>query len=396
DPWSDLVIDPKTTTKGGSKATLYTAVGNAFGSASNSNGVYQSTDSGATWSPVNGVPGIAGAGRISLAVSHPTTDAFATLYVLAATPLQNGVSNLQAFDVFTNVSPSGTPTWTQRTSTPDVFIENGQGFYDNVVAADPTTPNTVYVGGEGGPNSIIMSTNGGASSTNLSIDFFGGGPHPDHHALVVDGPGRLLEGNGGGVWRLGFDNFSGPFWEDLNGWETLNATGLSINQVTGIALSPTSSQMILAGSQDNGTNLFQGGQSGPFVSAWTNVDGGDGGFVRINAANTAYYTFGYPSTDPNTGSPNDIKRITGLGQTNTLTNINGTAPTSIGTSVILGVSNAVNPTITTSTPHGLSKGQTVMITGGVFATGAAGLNGPFVVTGVPSTTTFTIATKDAP
>src|SRR5262249_27696175 len=307
DPWSDLVIDPKTTTKGGSKATLYTAVGNAFGSASNSNGVYQSTDSGATWSPVNGVPGIAGAGRISLAVSHPTTDAFATLYVLAATPLQNGVSNLQAFDVFTNVSPSGTPTWTQRTSTPDVFIENGQGFYDNVVAADPTTPNTVYVGGEGGPNSIIMSTNGGASSTNLSIDFFGGGPHPDHHALVVDGPGRLLEGNGGGVWRLGFDNFSGPFWEDLNGWETLNATGLSINQVTGIALSPTSSQVILAGSQDNGTNLFQGGQSGPFVSAWTSRVGGDGGFARFDPNNAL------PGYQDNTSPTSPLTQRPGAG-----------------------------------------------------------------------------------
>src|SRR5262249_23313638 len=145
------------------------------------------------------------------------------------------------------------------------------------------------------------STDGGATWTDLSTDTTSNkvSPHADHHALVLDWVGRLLDGNDGGVWRLDSNNLPAPTpafaWEDLSGWETLNAPGLSINQITGIALSPASSQMILTGSQDNGTNLFKGGQPAPFVSSWANVADGDGGFVRIDPSNpsTAFHTFNY-------------------------------------------------------------------------------------------------------
>jgi hypothetical protein len=367
DPWSDLVIDPTTTATGSSSATLYAAVGNPAGSASN--GVYESLDSGATWNLLTNVPASTGAGRISLALSHPAGTANQALYVLMATQQNTttGAANLLAFDV----SPNGGANWTQQPNpNPDPFAAAGQGWYDNVVEADPNTPTTVYLGGQAGQNSLLESTNGGANWTDISgftaitnvsntpsptittstphqlfqnerititgvkgatgVDgtffvasvpspttftitapapgmYMSGGavnslgvPHADHHALLVDGTGRLLDGNDGGVWRLDSINLPSFSWEDLNGWETVNAPGLSINQVTGIALEPGSSQLILTGSQDNGTNIWQAPNPVtppplfPFASAWTNLVGGDGGFVRIDpSGTTGFSTFGY-------------------------------------------------------------------------------------------------------
>jgi hypothetical protein len=373
DPWSALVIDPIKQTNG--KFILFAAIGNRFGSVWN--GVYQSIDSGATWNPVNGVPGVAGSGRIALTLSHPAGTPNATIYASIA----NASGSLQAFDVSTTGGGSG--SWMQPTGTPNYLTT--LGWYGNVILADPNTPRTVYAAGAGdGANTIIESTDGGATwPTDLSDsskDTNKIRPHTDNHALVLDGSGRLLDGNDGGVWRLDSNNVSANppafTWEDLNGWETLNAPGLSINQITGIALSPASSQMILTGSQDNGTNVFKGGQSAPFVSASTFVAPHDGGFVGIDPTNTnpanpitAFTTFQYPNFGGTGGVLDSIQRIDDLGNANTLTNISGGLPGNVitavadPTSAITGFTPTVTPTITTATPHGLSVGRTVNIAG---------------------------------
>ncbi len=311
DPWSAIVVDPTTS---GKTAVLFAAVGNAFGSAGN--GIYESKDGGATWQqlpslapetsvpvPVPGVPGAVNCGRISLAISHPASAANATVYASIATPITNNASNLQAFDVSTD----GGATWLQRRSTPDYFKPDSQGFYDNVVAADPNTSARVYAAGAAGQNSIIESLDGGATWYDLSQDTTKFGPHADHHALTFDSSGRLLDGNDGGVYRLDTDDLptGGTQWADLN------TAGLSINQLTGIALSTQSDNdnVILSGSQDNGTNVFADGPAVTPVGAWswTNIAGGDGGFVRMNDT-FAYQTYQWPEfrirrltyLDPNT------------------------------------------------------------------------------------------------
>lgn len=60
---------------------------------------------------------------------------------------------------------------------------------------------------------------------------------------------------------------------------------------------------------------------------------------------------------------------------------------------VSGVTNTVNPTITTTAAHSLTVGQTVVISG---VLGATGVNGTWVVASVPSTTTFTITLNVAP
>lgn len=62
----------------------------------------------------------------------------------------------------------------------------------------------------------------------------------------------------------------------------------------------------------------------------------------------------------------------------------GPAP---GAYVITGVSNTVNPTVTTAAAHGLAIGNVAAIAN---VNGAAGVNGNFVVASVPTATTFTI------
>jgi hypothetical protein len=409
DPWSDLVIDPTTTTKNGGKAILYAAVGNSGGSASNN--IYQSLDSGATWTPVAGVPGIVDVampgvtvtGRIGLALSHPM-GANATLY--ASIGDANG--NLQAFDVATISNNGLTVTWAQQNTNANPNLAsfpnylNGVGWYGNVIVADPNTPSLVYAAGAGNGTTIVESSDSGATWTDLTT----GGtnkvvPHADHHALAVDGTGRLLDGNDGGVWRLDADNHqlapNAVFtWEALNGWETLNAPGLSINQIHGIALSPASSQVILSGSQDNGTNIFKGGQSAPFVSAWTNGPGlgNDGGFVRIDPAATsssnpitAFTTYQYSSVL----GFNFMERIDDLGNKNTVTDITGSGSTGLGLNSIQTVSNVGNPTITTTAANdGYLVGQAVNISSVV---GAKGVNGSWIVTTTPSPNQFTLAPR---
>jgi hypothetical protein len=61
-----------------------------------------------------------------------------------------------------------------------------------------------------------------------------------------------------------------------------------------------------------------------------------------------------------------------------------TAP---NTFTITGVTNVTNPTVTTSAPHGIVAGQTVTIAS---VGGAVGVNGTWVVTTVPTSTTFTL------
>jgi Concanavalin A-like lectin/glucanases superfamily/Bacterial Ig-like domain (group 3)/Domain of unknown function (DUF4214) len=290
--WSALVIDPTTSTANGGQATLFAAVGNQSGSGSN--GVYQSTDSGGSWTPVNNVPGVANAGRIALALSHPAGTVNATLYASIASATVKGVSNLQAFDVSTD----GGATWTQQMSTPD--YTNGFGWYGNVVVADPVNTGLVYVAGAASNQSIWESTNFGRNGSWTPLDNGTdpnnpNGPHTDHHALAIDHDFHLVDGNDGGVWRLDTNDTNTPniAWTDLN-------TNLEITQFTGIALDPGNSNIVHGGSQDNGTESFV--DSGiPLASSarqWTQVRGGDGGFVRIDPSNhqTVYHTYFFPNT----------------------------------------------------------------------------------------------------
>src|SRR5262249_51173029 len=135
--------------------------------------------------------------------------------------------------------------------------------------------------------SFIESTNGGNSWTDISLGspanpkvFANSAPHGDHHGIGFDANGKLLDGDDGGIYRLDNPTPGHIQWTDPNGNQ-------QITQFTGIALDPTNPNIAYGGSQDNGTEVYNG------ALGWTLLRGGDGGFVRVDPSNpsTVYHTY---------------------------------------------------------------------------------------------------------
>jgi photosystem II stability/assembly factor-like uncharacterized protein len=232
---TDLVIDPT------NPAILYAAV--------RGSGVYKSTNSGAGWT-LQGTGFATAMQRINLAIAP---SAPGTLYA----SVQGSGSSLAGIWRTTD----GAATWTQATAT-NASCGN-QCWYDMTIAVDPATPDVVYFGGV----VLYKSTDGAEFFSNIT-----GGIHVDQHVLVFapSDAGQLFVGNDGGIYR---SVNGGSSWTSLN-------TNLVLTQFyEGIALHPWDPQIVLGGTQDNGTLLSSG------VPTWSHVLGGDGGFTAIDYRN---------------------------------------------------------------------------------------------------------------
>ena len=247
DSWSSIQIDPD------NPSTLYAALGNKF--SSSLNGVYKSLDGGGSWSLLAGDPN---AGRIVIAIAPSNSQ---VLYVAAATTRSGALYKIMRSD-------NGGASFTDLTSgTPNYM--GSQGWFDTTLIVDPSDSASVYAGGQ---KSILRSTNGGVNWTNIS---FGGGshstsPHVNHHAVAFDAIGKLLDGNGGGIYRL--DDATIPSWSNLNG-------NLQTMQFESIGLHPTNPNIAIGGSLGNGTGIFNGNL------LWTETDGGNGGMATFSKTN---------------------------------------------------------------------------------------------------------------
>ncbi len=250
--FTDIVINPTT------PQTLYTAIGVRTGDALN--GVYKSTNGGTSWAvagnfPVNDLTN----GRIRVALCAATPS---TLYASIA-----NATNGQLYKMMKSTD-SGT-TWTQTAAAPTNYL-GSQGWYDTTLAVSPTNANTVFAAGL----NVTMTTNGGTSWTTISSGADGNGPHVDHHAIGFDAAGKLLVGSDGGIWRLDNPTAGSIQWSDLNG-------NLNTIQFVGIALDPSNADVAYGGSQDNGTSKFNNSL------AWTLIEGGDGGMVKVDPGTPA-------------------------------------------------------------------------------------------------------------
>ncbi len=262
--WSDVVVDPNT------PSIIYAAHGESSGSFANA--VYRSTDGGTFWSLLAGWPSGSTLGRIALAVAASVAGNH-ILYVAVANPTTGGLRLMLRSD---NANAAA-PTFTDLTSNTPDFLgggnSSGQGWYDIVIGVDPSNSSNVYAAGVvtyGNPDTlgVIRSIDSGAHWTDITI-VGGVEPHTDSHAMAFDSSSRLLLGNDGGVWR--FDP-TVPSWTNLNG-------NLNTIQFYGIGLHPTSTNIAVGGSQDNGTELYSGS------ALWSETDGGDGAFTQISQTN---------------------------------------------------------------------------------------------------------------
>ena len=228
-----------------------------------------------------------------------------------------------------------------------------QGWYDNVLAVDPTDSEKVWAGGI----DLFRSDNGGANWAVASYWWFQGNGtppnngdpqlvHADNHVLVFhpnyNGSTNqtLFVGDDGGIYKtdnaktgnVGYSNGTtvgggtitpsspicgneftpGGFFTVPNPviWGPLN-NGYAVTQFYH-GLPYPDGQTYFGGTQDNGTNR---GTDAAGPNAWDRINGGDGGYVGVNPANTNtifFETTGLSLRRSTNGGASSASVITGI------------------------------------------------------------------------------------
>ncbi len=285
-----------------SRANPYTVMGSGY------QGLYKSTDNGATWSKINlpltssgnpytpfdlelgadnkiwfttttstiyGTDGAGSifysadgtnftlalannAGRTELAASKTNPNKFYAVMVSSGLPYI-----LKTTDAFVNMNVMTTPN---GNATPSNDFTNGQSYYDLAIEVSPDNDEVVYVGGI----DWFRSTNGGNSWSQISYGYGGGTYlHPDQHGIVFADANHILFGNDGGV---GYSSNAGTSIYPRN--KNYNTV-----QFYHMAVAPSNvlpGENFVAGAQDNGTQMFENAPAG--ISSSFEAQGGDGAY----------------------------------------------------------------------------------------------------------------------
>ena len=260
----DIALDPD------NPDNVFVSLGYMWGA--NSNGIYKSTDNGLTWTRLStGLPAAStNIGRIAIAMHAANPLVLYAAYT--GSYYHNGSALLGVYKTV-----DGGANWTQQSTSPNFY--NKQGWYNNIIAAHPTDPATVYVGGV----YLYKSTNSGVDWASISSSI-----HVDQHAIQFhpENPEIVYVGNDGGMYKT------------LNGgssWITLN-DGLTTMQFYAMGTDPNDGAVAFGGTQDNGTNRITS-------PTWTHVLGADGGECIVDYSNSdvvyAEYQLGnhFRSTD---------------------------------------------------------------------------------------------------
>jgi photosystem II stability/assembly factor-like uncharacterized protein len=216
-------------------------------------GLYMSFDAGGSWSKIDGGLPASNFGRTALAISPSNPS-----YVYAG--ISNGATST-AIGLYRSTNGGG--NWNLMTTTNYV---GSQGWYNNALAVHPTDPFTIYAAGF----DAHKSADGGATLPAVSSGIV----HVDHHAIAFDpsDPNIVYLGTDGGMFRT---TDGGTTFKDLN-------NGFVTTQFyPGFASARDDSTIALGGLQDNGTLRYSGSQ------AWLAVLGGDGGWCAIDPTNSS-------------------------------------------------------------------------------------------------------------
>lgn len=237
--------------KPGNPSVVYAVTNNRF---------YRSTDTGTTFAAITtGLP--LSSGRFILDVTPANSD---YIYILSSTT-GNAFQGIYR-------STNGGTNWAKTSGTTDVF-ESTQAWYDMAFAVSTTNADEVFTG----CLNVWKSTNGGVSVSKVNNWNNPTGPsytHADVHYLGYHGT-KLFAGTDGGIY-VSEDN--GANFTDLT-------AGVQISQFYKIAVAKQSAANMVGGLQDNGGHAYSGGQ-------WKNYYGADGMDTAINPTNqNQYYGF---------------------------------------------------------------------------------------------------------
>ena len=250
-PASDVDLDPTDPER------VFASFGNVFGHRKN--GIYRSTDGGASWARLPlGVPGRS-LGRISLAIAPSDPNRVYALIALPASSARSGgFAPGEARTRGLYRSDDGGDSW--RWLNPG-NPQSCCGQYYSTIAVHPTNSDRFVIGGL----NLLASDDGGMTYHDVTP------PHVDQHDAAFDAAGRLVVASDGGVHRT--SDF-GSTWVNLN-----NKLG-TIQFYPGLALHPTEPEVVMGGTQDNGTNLRLDD-----AGTWNAISGGDGGWSLIHPDN---------------------------------------------------------------------------------------------------------------
>ncbi|HEY0461695.1 MAG TPA: hypothetical protein VGC97_21340 [Pyrinomonadaceae bacterium] len=322
---------------------IFCAAGSAFNAGEPQSHIFRNTDAGGAGAWVD-VYTEAAMGRTSLAIAPSNQN---VIYAMS-TSFAAGNYNLGLLGVFRSTSSGDLGTWTTQVRNTSAnkqdtlllsnpvnaaLVECGfgatnsflnQGWYDNVIAVDPTDENRVWSGGV----DLFRSDNGGVNWGTASYWWFQGNGtppnngdpqlvHADNHVIVFH-PGyngtsnqTMFVGDDGGIYKtdnakvgnVGYVNgitpsggtitatspicgneyTPGGFYTVPNPviWGPLN-NGYTVTQFWGGIVYPDGTTYF-GGTQDNGTNR---GTNAGGANGWTRILGGDGGYVAVDTSNT--------------------------------------------------------------------------------------------------------------
>jgi len=252
--------------KPGDPTTMYATTSNAF---------YRSTDTGSSWGSIgSGLP--TGEDRAALGVS-PANGNY--VYYLAGPSVGAG-----SFKGIYRSTDSGL-TFNAMATTPNIlgYATNGgdnssQSWYDLALAVNPNSADNIITGGV----NVWRSTDGGINSAAISkwneptgsFEYV----HADIHELTYNPvDGKLYVGSDGGV-SVSSDN--GQTFTNI--WD-----GLQIMQFYRIAGVEANPNLIIGGTQDNGTNVYSGS---PNIQHIFGADGMDC-VIDYNNNSTLYFAY---------------------------------------------------------------------------------------------------------
>jgi len=220
---------------------------------------------------------VTGGERTEIAVSKTNKD---IVYILVEkAPLEI----LKTTDGFATAPVVITPPNDQDTDIPANDFTRGQAFYDLLIAVDPTDDAKVYVGGI----DLFRSTDSGTTWTQISKWADNNNlaalqiptVHADQHgwAFHPTDPNQALIGNDGGVYYA--SNLSSAsttttaITARIKDYNTTQFYNGAIGQ-------DANNELLLAGAQDNGTPFVNGATTG--VNNSIDVFGGDGAYSFID------------------------------------------------------------------------------------------------------------------
>ena len=216
--------------------------------------IYRTNDGGTNWNQiVNGLTGSRYRPLIAVTPANPEV-----IYALFSE------SDYSFHGLYKSVDSGD--NWTQQSNSPNIFGWNtdgtgtgGQAWYDMSLGVAPNNENLVYVGGI----NIWKSDNSGmdwdidASSGNGSNYSY---MHVDQHAFEFNPHTNIAyAGNDGGVYK---------YMPSLNKWVDIS-DGLEISQFYNLGLSRSNPNKLVAGAQDNGTEMLTN-------TIWDAIRGADG------------------------------------------------------------------------------------------------------------------------